>query len=399
MITLITFIIILGLLIFVHELGHFVAAKKAGIKVDEFGFGYPPRIIGTYKDPKTKKFVLVLPKRGKGKKQLAAVAGQESEENFPATVYSLNWLPLGGFCKMKGENGDGKSDPDSFSAKKAWQRIIVLIAGVAMNFVLAALVLMIGFKVGLPTAIDSQNKSYAKDQKVQIMSISTDSPAEKVGLKIGDQVVSINNKKLENVTQVQKAIDKNKGKEIDLKIKRYNENLDIKIEPRKNPPENQGALGVGLVETGIVSYPWLTSIWKGITATFSLTIALIVGFYDIIKNLFVGNKIGADVAGPIGIAVMTGQVTKMGFSYVLQFVALLSINLAIINALPIPAIDGGRILFIIIEKIRRKPISMKVENIIHTTGFALLILLMVVVTFRDVFKFKDIFINLWNKIF
>lgn len=399
MITLIIFIIVLGLLIFVHEFGHFIAAKKSKIKVEEFGFGFPPRIIGAYKDPQSKKYKLVLPKKGKAKKQLKAVAGQENEENFPATVYSLNWLPIGGFCKMKGENGDGKSDPDSFSAKKAWQRVIVLAAGVAMNFALAALILMIGFKVGLPQAIDESNQNQARDTKVQIMSVAPDSPAQAAEVQIGDQIVSINGKQINNLDQVQKNIDKNKGQEINIELKRYNEEKEIKITPRENPPEGQGATGVGLVETGIVSYPWYTSIWKGIAATFNLTIAIIVGFAEIIKNLFTGTKISADVAGPIGIAVLTGQVTKMGFVYLLQFIALLSINLAIINLLPIPAIDGGRILFIFIEKIRRKPINQKIENLIHTIGFAILILLMVVVTFRDVFKFRNIFINLWHKIF
>ncbi len=398
LITILVLIIVLGLLIFVHEFGHFIAAKKAGIKVEEFGFGYPPRIFGAYKDPKTKKFKFI--KGSQDSKLLETAGGKKEtvEKIYPTTVYSLNWLPLGGFCKMRGENEKNEKDSDSFGSKKPWVRTVVLIAGVVMNFALAAVLLMIGFKIGIPTVIDESNQNLAQDTKIQITQVVPDSPAKKEDLKIGDQILSINGQEIQTVNQVQEDINKNKGKKTDLKIKRFNEEQNIEITPRENPPENEGALGVGLVETGIVSYPWYTSIWKGIVAAFTLTATIIFAFAEIIRNLFTGVKVDADIAGPVGIAVLTGQMTKMGFVYLLQFTALLSINLAILNILPFPALDGGRILFITIGKIRRKPVSEKTENAVHTAGFALIILLMVVVTFRDVFKFKDSFINIWNNI-
>ncbi|MEW6407205.1 MAG: RIP metalloprotease RseP [Patescibacteria group bacterium] len=362
--TIIVFLIILGLLIFVHEFGHFISAKKAGIKVEEFGFGFPPRLFGI--------------KRGE-------------------TIYSINWIPLGGFVKIYGEDGKGKEDKKSFASRHIWQRAIILTAGVAMNFVLAALLLSIGFKLGLPQVLEGDEKNI-KEVKIQLTQIVKNSPADRAGLKVGDEIIALNGKQIENIEEFQKLTKKKAGKEIILQIKRLDERNEIKITPRRHPPENEGALGVALAKTAIISYPWYEALWRGITMTFSITILIIVTFYEIIKNLILGQPLAAELAGPVGIAVLTHQATKMGFVYVLQFTALLSINLAIINILPFPALDGGRLLFLAIEKIRKKPVDQKIENLIHTIGFALLILLMVFVTFRDVTKFKDLFINLWNKI-
>lgn len=362
--TIIVFLLILGLLIFAHELGHFMTAKRAGIKVEEFGFGFPPRIFG--------------------------IKRRE-------TIYSVNLIPLGGFVKIYGEDGKGKNDKRSFASRPIWQKAVILVAGVAMNFVLAAGLLSFGFKLGLPQVLEGKEKN-VKEEKIQIVQVAKDSPAQAVGLKMGDEVFAIGEEKVESVEEFQKITKKNSDKEIILKIKRAKEEKEIRITPRKNPPEGEGPLGVALVKTGIVSYPFYEAIWRGIYATFFTTFLIIAAFYEIVKNFIFGKPIGAELAGPVGIAVLTHQATKMGFVYILQFTALLSINLAIINILPFPALDGGRLLFLAIEKIRRRPVSQKIENLIHSLGFALLILLMVFVTFRDVTKFKDIFINLWNKI-
>ena len=180
-----------------------------------------------------------------------------------------------------------------------------------------------------------------------------------------------------------------------LQIKRGKEVLDLKGEPRTDYPENQGSLGISLVRTAVVSYPWYEAIYKGIITVFNLIWLILLTFFNIIKDLILGQKVGVDISGPIGIAYLTKQVTALGFSYVLQFIALLSINLGIINAFPFPALDGGRILFIIIEKIKGTPVSQKVEQFAHTFGFFALIALMALVTFRDFIRF-DIFDKLKN---
>jgi regulator of sigma E protease len=364
LLTIIVFLIILGLLIFVHEFGHFIAARRAKIRVEEFGFGFPPRLFGI--------------KRGE-------------------TIYSLNWIPLGGFVKIYGEDGKGKQDKKSFASRPIWQRAIILTAGVFMNFVLAAVLLSFGFKLGLPQALTGQEKNI-KEAKIQLVQIVKNSPADLAGLKIGDEIISFDEKQITEIEKFQKLTKEREGEEIILRIKSSGEKKEIKLTPRKNPPEGEGSLGVALVKTAIVSYPLHEALWRGITMTFSVTVLIVVTFYEIIKNFILGEPLAADLAGPVGIAVLTHQAAKMGFVYVLQFAALLSINLAIINILPFPALDGGRLLFLAIEKIRRKPADQKVENLIHTIGFAFLILLMVFVTFRDVTKFRDVFINLWNKI-
>jgi regulator of sigma E protease len=364
LLTIVVFILILGLLIFVHEFGHFIVAKRKGLKVLEFGFGFPPRLFGI--------------KRGE-------------------TTYSINLIPIGGFVKILGEEGGAESDPRSFASQPIRTRALILAAGVLMNFLLAMVLLGIGFKIGLPQVIDSTDGK-VRDEKIQIVYVSKDSPAEKSGLTLGDQIVSINGDKLDTVETMQNKIKEKAGDEIKLEVKRGDKFLEIKITPRENPPEKEGALGVGLVKTGIVSYPLWQAIWKGIIVTISMIGTIFVAFYEIIKNLIVSKPVTAELAGPVGIAVITGQVTKMGFVYVLQFAAVLSINLGIINILPFPALDGGRILFLVIEKIRGKKVSQKVENLIHTIGFALLILLMIFVTFRDIFRFRDVFTRIWEKI-
>ncbi|NQV00359.1 MAG: RIP metalloprotease RseP [Parcubacteria group bacterium] len=379
--TIIVFVIILGLLIFIHELGHFVTARKMNVRVEEFGFGFPPRAFGIYKS-----------KDGKWKK----VFGNKELEKDQNTVYSLNWLPIGGFVKIFGEEGEGEKDPNSFMSKPVWVRSLILSAGVFMNFVLAMVLLTIGFKIGLPQAVEEGDT--ARDLKIQIAQVSKDSPAESSGLAIGDQIVSIGGKEFIEIEDVQEKIKSESGKEVNFKIRRGNEDLNIKATPRENPPEGEGALGVALAKTGIVSYPLFQSIWMGITTTFTIIVAILLAFYDIIHNLIVQKPISAEFAGPVGIAVLTGQVTRMGFVYILQFAAVLSINLGILNILPFPALDGGRILFLLIEKIRGKKVSQKIENTIHMAGFFLLILLLVVVTFKDIFKFSDIFTGLWDRI-
>lgn len=350
--TIIVFILILGLLIFVHEFGHFIMAKRAGAKVEEFGFGFPPRIFGI--------------KRGE-------------------TIYSLNLIPLGGFVKILGESGEEKKNPRSFASKTIGQRAKMLSAGVIMNIILAAVLLSFGFAIGLPTVLDGiDEKVNLRQVQIQIAEVATDSPAEQAGLKMGDAILSVNGQPVEEIDQLQGLVNAQLGKEISLEISRGKERLTKQIIARQNPPAEEGAMGVALVKTALVSYPWYKSLWLGIVTTFSLLVTFIVAIFKLLWNLITTGQLMVDISGPVGIAVLTNQVTKLGFIYILQFTALLSINLAIINALPFPALDGGRLLFLLIEKIKGSPVSQKVEKGFHTAGFLLLIILMIAITWRDI---------------
>jgi len=386
MFTVLIFIIILGLLVFVHELGHFLVARRNGVMAEEFGFGFPPRIFGLYKA-----------KNGKRK----LVWGSKEVEAID-TIYSVNWIPLGGFVKIMGEDGEPsssagkeKKDPKSFASKSPFTRTRILAAGVAMNFLLAAVLLSVGYFVGIPQAVEDVSSGNLKNEKIQIIETIPGSPASQMGIQVGDQIVGVisSSDKLvsfNTIEQVQNYINSNKGQEIKLNVKRGNEALILTGTPRTDFPASEGALGISLVKTAIVSYPWHESIWRGVQTTVDLAGMIIVAFGNLLWKLITGHSVGMDVSGPVGIAVLTGQVAKLGFIYILQFTALLSVNLAIINILPIPALDGGRILFIMLEKLKGKPVSQKFEARAHNIGFALLITLMVVVTFRDVARL-DVF--------
>jgi len=364
--TTIVFFCILSILVLVHEFGHFFVARKNGVAVEEFGLGFPPRIFGI--------------KKGE-------------------TIYSINWIPLGGFCKIKGENGDDKEGTDSFGSKKVWQRALILAAGVLMNFILAAVLLAIGFVVGMPEAINGEDMGSAKikDAKIEIVQILEGSPAGNAGLAPGDAILSIDGQKIEQIAGIQEYIDTKINNPIKIIVSREGTELEKEVTPIVLEETGKGGVGIGLLKSGIVSYPWYIAPWKGLEGAVFFTKEIVLAFYELLKNLIITQKVSVDLSGPVGIAVLTGQVARMGFVYVLQFTALLSLNLAVINFLPFPALDGGRILFLIIEKIRRRPVSQKIENVIHNVGFLLLMCLVVLITYRDIAKFGYGFVGLWNK--
>jgi len=372
-ITIITFVVILGVLILIHEMGHFLSARAFGVKAEEFGFGYPPRIFGYVKgnDNKWKRV---------GKKEDAA--------DYKNTVWSLNWLPLGGFVRIKGEDGQDKDSPDhdSFSSRPVYQRFIMLFAGVFMNFLFCFLLLTIGFTSGIPTMVDDNPDPSMKieNQKVVIMSVEPDSPAFEAGLIPGDRIFQINGTDITAVSQTQDLISQSQDNPMEIVVFRGETMIDRELTPVLDEDRNRALIGIGLVKTATVRYKWYQSIYKAGQNTVGLTVAIITGFGRIISDLFSGNKVSAEVAGPIGIAVLTGQVVQLGWIYILQFAALLSLNLAIINLLPIPALDGGRILFIIIEKIKGSPVRQSLEARIHQYGFLFILVLMAVVIFNDV---------------
>ncbi|MDD2656986.1 MAG: RIP metalloprotease RseP [Patescibacteria group bacterium] len=409
MLTILLFILILGLLVVAHEFGHFITARKSGMKVFEFGFGFPPRALGFYRDPQSKKFVWIF---GSGKKKdqkekqkstLAnTVGGEEREEEYPSTLWSLNWLPLGGFVKIKGENGENSQDNDSFGAQKAWKKVVVLAAGVTMNVILAFVVLSLGLMIGLPTDLSGGDNDpqaiIIEKPSVVVEQVEDASPAKAAGIQFGDKILRIGSADMNwfegdrligeeiNSQKLVTYVNEHSSEEMSLVIERTGQNLVLKITPEMIKNSSTPKLGIALVDAGIIKYPWYLAIYKGFTATFILLANIFVGFYYLLKNLILGNGLIADVAGPVGIATIVGQSAKLGFNYLLNIIAMLSLSLAAINILPIPALDGGRIVFVILEKIFGKPVPMKYEQIAHTIGFLLLMILVVVVTFRDVVK-------------
>lgn len=345
--TAIIFIIVLSIIVFVHELGHFVMAKRSGMKVDEFGFGFPPRLWG-YK-----------PKNSE-------------------TTYSINWIPFGGFVKIQGEDGEDRENPSSFGSKKFLPRAGVILAGVVMNVILAAVLFSLVNVIGSRVAVNESTIAGAKDVKIQITGIAKGSPAEQVGLKPFDTIVGY-----PTVEAVQEFIAANKGKDTVLQLERG----PIHITPRLNSPAGEGALGISLAKTGYVSYPWYEAIWRGIKDACETFWLIVVGFAGLIKRLILTGHPGVELAGPIGIAVVTGQAARLGIVYLMQFMAFISLNLAVINIVPFPALDGGRFLFLIIEKLKGSPLPKRLENGLNTVGFVLLIMLMLFITAKDVLKF------------
>ncbi len=373
--TIILFLLILGVIVFFHELGHFMMAKLYGVKVEEFALGFPPKIFGI--------------KKGE-------------------TEYRLNWVPLGGYCKIVGEDGEEKNNPRSFGSKSIFQRFQIISAGVLMNFFLAFVIFSFIFMIGFPqditgkdlsiirasdnsgqasVIIDEENAKSVKDIKVQVSEIVKDSPADKAEIKIGDTIIKANETKINSIEDLQNYTQENLGEPIALSIIRGKESFTKEIIPRDNYPEDEGAMGVSLAQTAVVSYSFLEAIKQGFEYTVHLTIFIIMAFASIIWGLVTTGKTVAEVSGPVGIAVMTQQAAAMGFLTVLNFTALISVNLAIINALPLPALDGGRMVFLLVEKIKGSPLNQQWEAKANNVGFMLLMGLMVLVTFKDVAKF------------
>ncbi|KKT25488.1 MAG: Membrane-associated zinc metalloprotease [Candidatus Magasanikbacteria bacterium GW2011_GWA2_43_9] len=358
------------------------------MKVYEFGFGFPPRAFGWYKDPKTGKFVFV---QGKGKNTLKETVGGEDRETpdeFPATVYSLNWLPLGGFVKIKGENGELAQEPDSFGSKPFWKKASVLIAGVSMNVVLAAVLLAIGFMIGLPAdseVLRDPRAIVVEEPAVTAQQVENGSPADTSGIKYGDILLAIDDTPLITSEDLLTYVEAHPTDEVTLTVKRGEEELRLTMMPAQLSDEDTvPRLGIILADAGIIRFPWYIALWKGVLAALFGFVNIFAAFFFLIKGLIMGQGLAFSVAGPVGIAVVVGESARLGLSYLINIMAMLSLSLAVINILPIPALDGGRLFFVIYERMFKKPVPMKYEQAAHTIGFLLLMLLIVVVTWRDI---------------
>jgi len=341
-ITILIFLGILAVLILAHEAGHFASAKAFGIKVDEFGLGFPPRLIGI--------------KRGE-------------------TLYSLNAIPLGGFTKMAGEE-----DPQverSLASKGVGTRLVVLSAGSIMNALLPIVLFSIAFMVPHDVATGD----------VLVEEIAPNSPAEAAGIEAGDIILSLNDEPVHNISDLHRYTHLNLGKEVNLVVRHSDATVEeLQLIPRWKPPEGEGAMGVAvrMPEATIVSqsYPF----WEAIPMGVSECIETYVLFKNEVLKWFIGAT-SPQVTGPVGIAQLTGEVAKAGISPLLQFAGFISINLAIINIFPLPALDGGRIVFVLLEWVRRgKRVSPKTEGLVHAIGFATLIAAMIAITYQDVIR-------------
>lgn len=366
LLTVLLFAAVLAVLVLVHEVGHFVAARLFGIDVEEFGIGFPPRAFGIRKG---------------------------------RTLYSLNWIPLGGFVKIKGEDDPSATGPGSFSHRPHYVRAIVICAGVFMNLVLASTLFAIGFGIGVPQPLDGlPSGARIRDPRVQVIEVIKDSPAARSGFATGDTLLAIDGRTLSRIDDIQAYVDAAPGP-IEVTLRRGKETFSKQLSPALDPESGKKRMGVALVESAIVSFPWYSAIWHGIAATGFYVKEIILSFADLIKGLFVGQKPGTELSGPVGIAVLTGQAARLGFIYLLQFAALLSVNLAVINILPIPALDGGRLLFIIIEKLRGRSVRPIVEAIIHRVAFFLLLGLVLIVTLHDIARYREQIVNALKGIF
>ncbi len=375
MLTVLIFIIVLGLLVFVHELGHFVVAKRAGMQVDEFGFGFPPRVLGVYQSASGKKWVL----------------GGGQPKDATSTVYSLNLIPLGGFVKIVGENNDAPDNPNSFGKKSFISRLSVLIAGVLMNAVLAWVLITVCLVIGVPTVLDEQasvpSGTVLSTPVITLLDVNAESPAERAGLKVGDSIVSIDGVSFQSITDLQKYVGDRKGQQFKFIVTHGGtEQKQLIVESLADPPAGTGPTGIALGLVGKLKYPFIKAIVTGFTTTGEQMYAIVKGLGKLVTGGVELNQLG----GPVKIAQLTGEASKLGFVYLLQFAAFLSLNLAVLNALPIPALDGGRILFLIIEKIRGKANNQRVEQAFNAFGFLALLLLMLIITVNDFNGFSAI---------
>ncbi|MFH1833341.1 MAG: M50 family metallopeptidase [Candidatus Levyibacteriota bacterium] len=393
-ITAVVFLVILSILVLIHEFGHFFVAKKLGIKVEEFGFGLPPRAFGI--------------KKGE-------------------TIYSINWLPIGGFVKLYGEDEAGSGRPGiknqelriknkdrAFFARPVGQRAVIVVAGVFMNTVLAAVIFyaflfISDFKTQLPLLGD--HKFFAVSQTnssdIIIADVAKNSPAEIAGIKSFSKILSINGQKVNDVNYFAEIISKNKGKEITVAWQdaKNNKNYFAKITPRINPPKNEGAIGISFFPVSMVVLDYKTVPQK-IFSGFTHPLNLLAYNFNIMGQLIgisikekTAEPISQSVAGPVGIYSLVGNIVKIPdlkekILQVLNLAGILSISLAFFNILPIPALDGGRLFFILIEVATRRRVPAKFESYSHAIGMALLLTLIALITFHDLTRLisgKNIF--------
>lgn len=338
--TVIATIFVFGLLIFFHELGHFVTAKLVGMRVDEFAIGFGPKLFSR--------------KHGE-------------------TLYSLRIIPLGGFNKIAGMDPDEEKDEKSFSSKPIWARMLVIVAGSTMNFVLPILLLAgVFFSAGIDTP----------SKEAIIGSILPDKPAAYAGLAVGDKIVAINNQQIGSWREFVDIIQGNAGNKLNIIYERSGEMSNVTLVPEYDQKANRGIVGI-MPQIQNYRPNLFESFGLAVKQTYLVSISMVVGIVQMVTG-----QIPAEVAGPIGVAQMAGEVAQMGIIPLLQFAAFLSINLGLINLLPVPVLDGGHLVTLAVEGLRGKPLSNSKMQIVQMIGFVLLMMLLIMATFKDVARLK-----------
>jgi len=367
----VAFLSLIALMI-IHEFGHFIIAKKFGVRVDEFGIGYPPRMFG---------------------------------KKIGETIYSVNWIPLGAFVKIYGEEG-GLDDYRSFSNLKIWQRVLIVIGGVAAFWVTAIIIFSIVFAMGADLPVGDQDVQGLTNPQIKVIAVSQNSPASQAGIKAGDTLLQIESMKYESANYGPETVTLNKikdfqdfvkahaGEQVDITLMRDGTKIDVLLSPRANPPAGEGAVGVGLerMATLIQKSSWYMAPVQGAVYTWKTTVNALGGLYTTFAGLLShkGLPEGAAFAGPLGITVFLANAASYGAGFFLYFIGTISVLVAIFNLFPIPALDGGKLIFLLIEKIKGKPVSAKVEQGITVLFFIVLIALSIFITIRfDIPRFSD----------
>jgi len=353
------------LLVFVHELGHFWLAKKNGVKVEEFAFGFRPRLWG---------------------------------KTIGETTYAVNLIPLGGYVKLFGEGGE--RGERSLKSKSIWQRFQILVAGSAMNFLLGTVVLTILFAVGFIPIFPGANENpfVESNQQVKVSAVNVGSPAEQGGLLADDVIVSFAGTAIKTDYQFVELINQFKGKEVELSYLRPSQipvnalatPATIRVTLRTNPPPGQGPLGAAITTVGSVKSPLIKAPLAAVWESGKIIGLSAAAFGNFIKNLVVKQQVNDDVTGLIGIGALTGAARRLGIDYLAQLVAIISLGLGIINLMPILPLDGGHVAALGYEKIARRPLSDKQLGILATAGLFFVILLFMIITYKDIVRF-DVF--------
>lgn len=363
------FLLILGVILFIglviiHEWGHFIAARRGGVEVEEFGIGFPPKIWGKQVTTKKSKF-----------------------------LFTINILPLGGFVRLKGEN-DAADAPGTFGAAPLATKVKIMVAGVIMNLVAALGIFTLLALIGMPQIVNNQftvesDTKITREVIISAAEVQPNEPADKAGIKEGDKIVSVNGAKLSDATQIGSIAKDNAGKTIPFTIERDGQKQDVQVAVNQ---ENTGNGYVGVVP-GREGIQLQRSTWSAPVVAAGLTGQLtqltFKGLSTAITSLFKGDTKTASeqVSGPVGIAVIIKEGSKIGINFILFVIAILSLSLAIMNILPIPALDGGRLFVLLLFKALKKPLTKEREELIHGVGFMALIALFILITVVDVKRF------------